>query len=405
MLRLYVDRMLESSYSEMQVFGEENIPTDGAVIIAPNHCNTLMDPLVVLRSRKEPTVFGARADIFNNKTAAKALKFLRILPMVRKRDGLRNVTKNLDSFEQIVETLESGMMYCMFCEGTHRPKHSLLPVNKGIVRIALAANERFGDKKPVYILPAGIEYGDYFRFKSTALLQYGKPINVTEYVKAHPDALEADIYRDIMWKIADEISSLITFIPDNELYSAKWTLTRIWAGHKGSLKKKLENNRIAAAKAENADEALIAAAEEFEAERKKAHISIKSFGKEKPILNLISKTTLGIILLPVFIYSTLMALPIWLTSKVLCSKMKDPAFRNTVRFGVHLALLPFMCIIWGVLLFIFLPWPYALILFLIATKANGFYYRILEYYRVLLSDVRLLGMKKLTKKYWDIKNK
>ena len=96
LLRLYVDRMIESSYSEMQVIGEENIPQDGAVIIAPNHCNTLMDPLVVLRARKEPTVFGARADIFNNKTAAAALRFLRILPMVRKRDGLRNVAKNHD---------------------------------------------------------------------------------------------------------------------------------------------------------------------------------------------------------------------------------------------------------------------------------------------------------------------
>lgn len=404
LLRIYVDKMIESSYSEMQVIGEENIPQDGAVIIAPNHCNTLMDPLVVLRARKEPTVFGARADIFNNKTAAAALRFLRILPMVRKRDGLRNVAKNHDSFEQIVETLENGMMYCMFCEGTHRPKHSLLPVNKGIVRIALSANEKFGDKKPVYILPAGIEYGDYFRFQATALLQYGKPINVTEYVKEHPDAFEADIYKDIMWKIADEISSLITFIPDNELYSAKWTLTRIWAGHKGSPKKKLENNRKAAARAENADEALLAAAEDFEAGRKKAHISIKSFGKKRPVVNFINKIVIGLILLPFFLYSTLMALPIWLTSRIICSKVKDPAFTNTVRFGVHLAFLPIMAIVWGVLLFIFLPWFVALPLFIIALGANVIHYRSLEFYRVMFSDFRLFGYPELIKKYWNIKN-
>ena len=45
MLRYYVDYCIRTSYRETTVCGQENIPEDGAVIIAPNHCNTLMDAL------------------------------------------------------------------------------------------------------------------------------------------------------------------------------------------------------------------------------------------------------------------------------------------------------------------------------------------------------------------------
>ena len=47
-LRPYVDFITKTSFNSITVKGEENIPEDGAVIYAPNHCNTLMDALVVL---------------------------------------------------------------------------------------------------------------------------------------------------------------------------------------------------------------------------------------------------------------------------------------------------------------------------------------------------------------------
>ena len=77
-LRPYVDACTKYSYNKAHVRG--SLPEDGAVIIAPNHTSTLMDALVILRSRKAPTVFGARADIFAKPLAARILRFLRILP-------------------------------------------------------------------------------------------------------------------------------------------------------------------------------------------------------------------------------------------------------------------------------------------------------------------------------------
>ena len=131
LLRPIVDWSTRHSYRKAEVIGTENLPTDGPYIIAPNHCNTLMDALVILRSGRCSTVFGARADMFNNKLIANIMYFLRILPMVRQRDGLRNVLKNTETQEIIVNTLENDVRFCIFPEGRHRPEKSLLPLGKG----------------------------------------------------------------------------------------------------------------------------------------------------------------------------------------------------------------------------------------------------------------------------------
>ena len=47
LLRPIVDWHTKASYRKIEVRGEENLPTDGPVILAANHCNTLMDALVV----------------------------------------------------------------------------------------------------------------------------------------------------------------------------------------------------------------------------------------------------------------------------------------------------------------------------------------------------------------------
>ena len=211
-LKPFVDWCTRRSYKKIRVTGLENLPKDGAVLFAPNHCNTLMDALVILEATPEAKVFGARADMFKKPFIAKIMHFIRILPMVRQRDGLRNVLKNHETFESIVETLENGVPFIMFPEGRHRPAHSLLPLGKGIMRTAVAANEKFGKEKPVYIVPVGIEYGDFFRYRSTSLVTYGKPINVTEFTKALEVENEAQMIEPLRRELASRMSELFSYM-------------------------------------------------------------------------------------------------------------------------------------------------------------------------------------------------
>ena len=416
-LKPIVDWNAKHSYRKIEVTGKENIPTDGAVIIAPNHCNTLMDALVILQAFKDESVFGARADIFNKPFIAKIMTFVRILPMVRQRDGLRNVLKNNETQEIIVDTLENKVRFCMYPEGRHRPAHSLQTLGKGTFRAALAANSKFGDKMPVYIVPTGIEYGDYFRYRSTCLITFGEAINVTEFVKGLNVENEVQMIEPLRKELASRMSKLITFIKDDEQLYNKWALTKMLAADKGlrygdfgrSLHKGMLANREIVAEIEKACENkpeemenLLEKVAEFDKKRRKKGISIYSFRKKNEALNAVGKAFAALIGLPYWIFSAIVSSPMWLTYNLLRSKTRDKAFHNTVGFGVKLALGTILLITYAILAFCLLPWPYALALTLLTIPSYSYFFDYIEGMRRYISDLKLLGEKKLRGKFKDI---
>lgn len=417
LLKPIVDWNTKHSYRKIEVRGRENIPTDGAVIIAPNHCNTLMDALVILRANKDYTVFGARADIFNKPFIAKIMYFLRILPMVRQRDGLRNVLKNHETQETIVETLENQILFCMYPEGRHRPAHSLQAFGKGIFRAVLAANARFGDKMPVYIVPAGIEYGDYFRYRSTSLVTFGKPINVTEFIKEHNVENEVQLIEPLKKELEARMSELITYIKDDDQLHEKWALTKILSTAKGnsygnighSLHDDMLANREIVAEIEKACQSspedmkdLLETVEKFEKKRRKKSISVYSFSKENTVARIIGKASAALIGLPYYVFSAIVSSPMWITYFLLRSNIKDRAFHNTVGFGVKLALGIILFTIYTILAFCLLAWPYALAVSLLTIPSYSYFFDYNEGMRRFISDIRVKTDKKIRKFFKDI---
>lgn len=204
----FVDLCTRMSYERFEVEGRENIPQDGAVIFAPNHCNTLMDALVVLRAKRGPITYVARFDVFRKPRVRALLHGLKMLPIARERDGVEAIRKNQEIFDEMVESMEHNVPCCIFPEGTHRTKHSLLPLHKGICRIAQLAVERLD--KPVYIVPVGLEYSDYFDYMADVRVRFGEAIPVTDGF----DKLE------MLRVLKERLSGLITYFPDDENYEA-----------------------------------------------------------------------------------------------------------------------------------------------------------------------------------------
>ena len=414
----WIDWAIRHSYRKYEVHGEENVPDDGALILCPNHCNTLMDALVVLRSHRDKMIFGARADLFRRPFIARLMTFVKILPMVRQRDGLRNVLQNNQTQEIIVDILEHDTRFCLFPEGTHRTKHSLQRLGKGAFRIALAANAKFGGKKPVYLVPVGLEYGDYFRYRSTCMVNYGPAINVTKFLEEgsfenEPQALDA-----LRQELAGHIEDLITYIPDDENYDSKWALTKMAAIYKSKkgygqfgtkLDKSMIRNREIAADIEIAMvekpekmASILERAERFEKERREAGISIYSFRKMNPILNLVRKGIRALLGLPYFIFSAITTLPVWALSMKIRKSVKDAAFRNTVSFGVKITLGDIMAIIYAVLAFCLAPWWLAIILMALYLPAYSYFHDYVEGCRRWFSDIRLYRRKGLYKEFKHI---
>lgn len=168
-------------YRRIVIKGKDNIPDEGKYILAPCHQNALMDPLVVLYMENKPVVFLARADIFKKPLARFLLTWLRISPVYRIRDGRDQLSNNEAIFNTARQVVEEGMPLCLMAEGTHNDKHQLLPLVKGMFRIAGATQMELGDS-PLYIVPVGLDYDDYERPYSSVMVNVGKPIDVRNFM-------------------------------------------------------------------------------------------------------------------------------------------------------------------------------------------------------------------------------
>ena len=422
-LRYYVDFALKLSYRNIRYVGLEKVPQDGSVIYAPNHTNALMDALVILAMDRKPKVFVARADIFRRPLLAKIFTFLKIMPIMRIRDGFAEVKKNNQTIEKAVDVLRDKVPFCIFPEGQHKATYSSLPLSKGSFRIAFQAQELMTDV-PLYIVPVGLRYGSFFRFRSTVRVEVGEPINVGEFIGEHSEITtqeQINLMRDML---AERMRQSIFHIPNDEDYDAiyeicaavvKRQVQQFKYAEDGSRMNRLDahfkaNNftvqQIAQMKAEEPARAeeLLRLGHEASALRKADKISLASVSIKYPILSRVLKTLFLLVALPYCIPVSVLTLPIKLLCNFIFTKLKDYAFRNSIRYLVNLLLWPLLMIIYSIVAYVVLPWQWALPVTLLLLPAPIVAHETWRLMRLVGSDVRLLMNKELRQKYSQIKD-
>ena len=421
-LRYYVDFVMKLSYREIKYVGKEFIPKDGAVILAPNHTNALMDAMVVLGMDHRPKVFVARADIFRNPKIAKILKWLKIMPIMRMRDGIEEVKKNNETIERAVDVLRDRVPFCIFPEGTHQAKYSSLPLAKGIFRIAFQAQELMPDM-PLYIVPVGIRYGSFFRFRSTVRVQIGEPINVGKFIKEHSDLAPAEQMTAIKDLLTERIHNSIFHIPNDENYEAMYEicatvvkeqikscrytvdgkrLRGMDADFEANKRTVRDMMRLKETKPEVAEELLRLGKEAYDM-RTAQSISLKSVPVKNAMLSRILKTLFLIVKLPYSLPASILTLPMTAVIKSLFRLIKDYAFRNSVRYVINLVMWPLLMIVYSALAYTFLPWQWALPITIALLPAPIIAQESWRLLRLLSSDIRLHCNKPLREKYTRIR--
>lgn len=319
--RRYVDRITRLSFRRVETIGHyPEIQEGQAYIFVGNHTNTLMDAMLILQSRQEATAFGARADVFRNPTAAKCLRFCKIVPLARKdRERPEEVARNRNTMEEVDRILAHGVPFCMYPEGRHRTMHSLLPIRRGVAHMAFTSAEQ----RPTFIVPIGLEYSDWFHFRGHARITIGKPIDVNAFAATLDVKNTGERDHALQELLFKEMSSLIFYLPDDEHYE----------------------ERLA------------------EAESARKHPS------------LLKRIALGTLTFPFFALSALLSLPLWGLAEYLCRfKVNDPAWMNTVRFCVKLLGTPLFLLIWAILFFCLLPWWVALALLVAFLPSFNIFY-------------------------------
>ena len=422
-LRRYVDFVLKLSYRNIKYVGLERIPKDGAVIFAPNHTGALMDALVILAMDRRPKVFVARADMFKNPTFAKFLSFCKIMPIMRMRDGIDEVKKNNETIERAVEVLRDKVPFCIFPEGTHQTKYSTLPLAKGIFRIAMQAHELMPDT-PLYIIPVGIRYGSFFRFRSSARVQIGEPINIGEFIAQHPELTPQEQMNDMRTCLEQRMQESIFYIPNDEDYDATYEICAAVVkkqvhhlrndeeyGHLRGIDAHFAANNMTVKhlnylKKVNPELAsrLITLGNEASKLRKAEHISLNSVSVKYPLLSRVLKVMFMLVTLPYTLVATICTLPIKIACYFIFKLFKDQAFRNSVRYVLHLVLWPILMVIYGALIFIYMPALWATVATLALIPAPIITHEAYRLLRIMISDVKLWRNKVLRGKYKEIRD-
>jgi 1-acyl-sn-glycerol-3-phosphate acyltransferase len=340
-------------YRKVIVLGRENINPEHHLIFAPNHQNALMDALAVLFTQDSQLIFLARADIFKKRIVAAILYFLKILPVYRIRDGFSNLKGNDEIFIKTIDVMKSKNGLVILPEGDHAGFRRLRQLKKGICRVAFQSDEATGFNLKIKIMPVGIEYSNYSRFRQVLTVIYGKPIEISEFVGLYKESPERAL-NELRLRLSNEMKNNMVHIESEDDYEAIDELRSIINGRFSDdiVSPKFFRDRELISKMntlKNSDPAryreICSLSLDIKNKAKKFNIDYRILEKKKHPLGWLIAGIIGIIItFPLYLYGNIFNLTFLEIPNLQIRKIRDPQFHSSIRYGLSL-----------VLSFIFLP--------------------------------------------------
>ena len=389
-------------YRKVIVLGRENINPDHPVIFAPNHQNALMDALAVLFTNNGQNVFLARADIFKRKSIAAILYFLKILPVYRIRDGFSSVKGNDEIFIKTIDVLKNKNGLVILPEGDHAGFRRLRQLKKGICRVAFQSDEATGFSLKIKIIPVGLEFSNYSRFRQVLTVAYGKPIEVSDYYESYKVNPERAL-NELRSRLSDEMKGNMIHIESEEDYGAIDELRSMINGRFSDdiRMPKLIRDRILVNKMNQLRSSdpelygrICSLSLNVKEKTKELNTSYRLLEKKKHPLGWLISGMIGIVItFPLFIYGNIFNLTFLEIPNIQVRKTKDPQFHSSVRYGISLLLafvfLPAYLIL---SLLLFSPLWLGLIIFFTLPISGLFAWNYYLQYRRITGGFRIRGL-------------
>jgi 1-acyl-sn-glycerol-3-phosphate acyltransferase len=402
-------------YRKVIVLGRENIKPDDHVIFAPNHQNALMDALAVLFTHKGQPIFLARADIFKKKTIASVLYFLKILPVYRIRDGFSSVKGNDEIFAKTIDVLKNKNGLVILPEGDHAGFRRLRQLKKGICRVAFQSDEATDFSLKIKIIPVGLEFSNYSRFRQVLTVAYGKPIEISEFFDLYKVRPERAL-NELRSRLSDEMKGIMVHIESEEEYEAIDELRSMINGRFSDdirfpklFRDRILVNKVNQLKSSDPSlyERICSLSIKVKERAKELNTDYRLLEKKKHPIGWLIAGMVGIVLtFPLFIYGNIFNLTFLEIPNLQIRKIKDPQFHSSIRYGISLALafvfLPAYLIL---SLFIFSSWWLGLIIFLTLPLSGLFAWNYYLQFRRITGGFRIRSLIKQNNEEFNILRK
>ncbi|MBL0330717.1 MAG: 1-acyl-sn-glycerol-3-phosphate acyltransferase [Bacteroidetes bacterium] len=168
-------------YYRIDIKGLQNIPLNEPFVLAPNHSNGFVDPVLLPVYLRPKVRFFARGDVFKGKVAKWVLNQMNASPMYRMQEGYAEIKKNDKSFEECRRLLTSNKPLLIFPEGLCVQQRRVQPLKKGLSRIVFQTLESIDYSKDILVIPVGLNFQEAPRFRSKVFVDVGKPISIKSF--------------------------------------------------------------------------------------------------------------------------------------------------------------------------------------------------------------------------------
>lgn len=328
----------------------ETYPQSGPVFLAPNHQNAFMDALIPSAFAPRAIHFLARSDVFDNKLLGAFMRSIHMMPVYRQRDGIANLAKNEEIFQRCHSILREGETLLIFPEATHLGERRVRPLSKGFTRVLFGALEGHEDLN-IMVVPLGINYSHYHKSGSRLIVNYGKPIAVSEYYEAYrasaPRAM-ATLRMDVQNALAQEVVHL-KGKEANDAFEVELERTVPYFLHRADSFSQGSSVEMKFYKAREAQLNALPEGHPFfrrikiygsDMERRKLYAPFFFIARKDPGYWVIQNLLL-LMMLPVFLGSWLLMAPSYLLTRwVLTKYIVDKQFWSSIKLVAYLVLLP-----------------------------------------------------------------
>ena len=199
-------------FSRIERFHRERVPAAGPVLFTSNHPNSVTDAFVIGTSVPRKVNFVATVQLFQAKPVRWLLSRCGVIPINRVKDDPRAMRTVLETFEACFAVLERGEAIGIFPEGITHDDPQLKAVKTGPARMALELEHRHQGRLGLQILPVGLTFSAKERYRSEALVHFGEPIRVADFLAGYPQQKHGCI-RSLSAALEQRIQALILHLP------------------------------------------------------------------------------------------------------------------------------------------------------------------------------------------------
>jgi glycerol-3-phosphate O-acyltransferase / dihydroxyacetone phosphate acyltransferase len=233
LIRVFVRALLAVFYRRLDVAGLEHVPARGApLIVAANHQNGLIDPMLLLAALPRRLRPLAKAGLFRHPIIAPFLRLARALPVHRRQDAGSDMAGNALTFHAVSEALGRGGAILIFPEGVSQPEPALMTLRTGAARLLLEAEA--SGAPSVTLLPVGIVVTEPGRFRAGhALVLVGAPLATADCVALHRRDPVAAV-RTLTDRLAEALRRQIIEAEDRETLHLMRLMERVWHQESGT---------------------------------------------------------------------------------------------------------------------------------------------------------------------------